>query len=125
MTVINVTNATLKGQLTGKEYTGPVEEGATYTGSVIYQDAPIPADPGPDPGPDAFWTKFTETTPSGEGSAFAGAGTRKIYVAANGNDSNPGTQAKPKKTVNAGVGLLRNGKPDWLLLNKGDVWPDQ
>lgn len=77
---------------------------------------------------DAFWTVFTETSPSGEGSGFSGAGTRKIYVASaahGGSDSNTGTQASPKLTLSAGVALLRNGSPDWLMLNKGDVWTDQ
>jgi len=75
--------------------------------------------------PSAGWTVFTETAPSGEGSAFTGTGTRKIYVSSSGNDSNPGTQASPKKTINAGVGLLRSGQPDWLLLKKGDIWTNE
>ena len=123
MAVIHVTDATLQGQLTGSEYTGPVEQGATFTGDVIYQDAPNP--PNPEPAPDDFWTAFVATTPSGEGSSFSGAGTRKIYVAAKGNDNNTGSQTSPKKTIAAGVAQLRSGKPDWLLLNKGDVWSDQ
>ena len=78
-------------------------------------------------GADAFWTVFTETSPSGEGSTFKGAGTRKIYVAAppTGNDSNPGTMASPKATIAVGVALLRSGYPDWLLLRKGDTWTEQ
>ncbi len=84
--------------------------------------------PPPPPSVDAFWTVFTETPTSGEGSAFVGAGTRKIYVASaahGGSDSNPGTQASPKLTLAAGVALLRDGSPDWLLLNKGDTWTGQ
>jgi hypothetical protein len=115
MAIINVTDATLKGQLTGKEYTGPVEEGATYTGDVIYQDAPIPPDPGPDPGPESGWTVFT-----------ASNDTKKFYVSASGNDSNDGlSEAKPKKTLSAGIAQLRSGYPDWLLLKRGDVWTNQ
>lgn len=72
-----------------------------------------------------FWTLFNATEPSGEGSAFVGAGTRKIYVSATGNNSNPGTQAAPKLTLQAGVNLLRDGKPDWLLLKKGDTWTQE
>lgn len=77
-------------------------------------------------GIDPFWTVFTETAPSGEGSGFAGAGTRKIYVSSStGNDSNLGTLASPKLTIAGGVALLRAGKPDWLLFKKGDTWTDQ
>jgi hypothetical protein len=76
-------------------------------------------------GIDPFWTIFTETAPSGEGNRFVGAGTRKIYVSSSGNDSNPGTLAAPKRTIAGGVALLRNGKPDWVLFNKGDTWTDQ
>ena len=31
----------------------------------------------------------------------------------------------PKKTVAAGIGLLQDGKPDWLLFKRGDVWVDE
>ena len=43
-------------------------------------------------------------------------------------DSNPGTLASPKHTIAAasgGMSLLRSGKPDWLLLRKGDAWTDE
>lgn len=77
-----------------------------------------------DNGP-AGWTTIVASEPSGEGSAFVGSGTRKIYVSTSGSNSNPGTQAQPKQTLAAGVALLRNGFPDWLLLKKGDVWTDE
>jgi polysaccharide lyase-like protein len=45
MTVINVTNATLKGSVTGPTFTGDVD-GAKFTGGVTYTDTtPIPPDP--------------------------------------------------------------------------------
>lgn len=77
-------------------------------------------------GADPGWTTFTTTMPSGEGSAFLGAGTRVVYVSqSTGNDSNPGTLASPVKTLAAGSALIRSGKPDWLLLKKGDTWTNE
>jgi hypothetical protein len=76
--------------------------------------------------PSSGFTQFVAVEPSGEGSAFTGAGTRKIYVSSSaGDDANPGTEALPKKTVAAGKALLRASKPDWLLFKSGDVWRDQ
>lgn len=72
------------------------------------------------------WTTITPSEPSGEGSAFVGAGTRKIYVdSAAANDSGAGTQAAPKKTLAAGIALMRVGKPDHLYLKRGGVWTDE
>jgi hypothetical protein len=63
------------------------------------------------------WTVFT---PSPD--------TRTIYVSASsGNDANNGlSEATPKRTIEAGMTLLRHGFPDWLLLKRGDVflWSD-
>jgi len=52
--------------------------------------------------------------------------TRKIYVSSSkGEDSNDGLSPdSPKKTVQAGISLLRNKMPDWLLFKKGDEWPE-
>ena len=100
---------------------------AIRKGEIITSRA-IPVVAAASGGFDSFWTVFTATEPSGEGSGFSGAGTRKIYVASaahGGSDSNTGTQASPKLTVAGGITLLRDGKPDWLLFNKGDVWTDQ
>lgn len=53
----------------------------------------------------------------------ASADTRTVYVSSSGDDSNSGlTSGSPKKTIAAGVALLRNGYPDWLLLKCGDQW---
>lgn len=74
----------------------------------------------------AGWTVVTATEPSGEGSGFSGVGTRKIYVdSAAADDTGDGSQANPKKTLGAGLFLIRNGSPDWLLFKKGGVWTDQ
>lgn len=84
------------------------------------------------------WTIFTATPDP------ANNGTRIIYVSnSSGDDKNcgykpdltgPGCPAGfnhtpptggthgPKKTISAGAGLIRDGKPDWLLLRRGDTW---
>jgi hypothetical protein len=61
----------------------------------------------------AGWTQFA---PSPD--------TRKVYVSNSlGNDANNGlSEASPKKTLGAGMSLLRDNYPDWLLLKKGDTW---
>lgn len=50
--------------------------------------------------------------------------SRVIYVSSSlGNDANDGLSPQhPKSTIAAGRALLRNGYPDWLCLNRGDVW---
>ena len=50
--------------------------------------------------------------------------TRFIYVSSStGDDSNSGLSAlAPKRTLDAGHRLLRNGYPDWLLLKRGDTF---
>jgi hypothetical protein len=52
--------------------------------------------------------------------------TQKIYVSASeGDDANDGLSAEnPVRTLAAGVALLRDGYPDWLLLRRGDVWEE-
>lgn len=53
------------------------------------------------------------------------ADTVKIYVSATGNDANDGlSEAKPLKTLKAGVAKLRNNSADWLLLKAGEVWDE-
>lgn len=53
--------------------------------------------------------------------------TRIIYVSSSeGRDSNDGRSPRtPKRTVKAAKALLRNGRPDWLLFKRGDVWKDE
>lgn len=52
------------------------------------------------------------------------ASTRKVYVdASRPDDSGDGLSAgTAKKTVAAGLALIRNGFPDWLLFKCGEVW---
>lgn len=62
---------------------------------------------------DTLWTTFT---PSED--------TRLIFVSSSdGHDSNSGfNPSSPVRTLARGYELLREGKPDWLLLRRGDVW---
>lgn len=77
---------------------------------------PVPnPDPDPDPVPPAE-TGWTVLEPS--------ADSRQIFVSSSsGDDMNDGlTEATPKRTVAAGLKLLRNQQPDWLRLKAGDVF---
>lgn len=51
--------------------------------------------------------------------------SRIVYVSrALGNDANNGlSELTPKRSISAGLSLLRHGWPDWLLLRKGEVFP--
>lgn len=59
------------------------------------------------------WSRFEKT-----------GNTRVVYVSSSeGKDSYPGTSAKrPKKSLAAAKELLRDGRGDWLLLRRGDVF---
>jgi hypothetical protein len=48
----------------------------------------------------------------------------KVYVSSSdGKDTNDGlTEATPVATIAKGKSIIRDGKPDWLLLKRGDVW---
>jgi len=52
--------------------------------------------------------------------------TRMIFVSnSEGDDANDGLSPdRPLKTIARGVSLLRDGYPDWLLLKRGDAWPE-
>ena len=52
--------------------------------------------------------------------------SRVVYVSSStGDDSNSGLmEQSPKRTIAAGYALLRHGRPDWLLLKRGDVFPE-
>ena len=56
----------------------------------------------------------------------ASADTRFVFVSsATGNDGFNGlSAATPKRTIAAGRSLLRNGYPDWLLLERGGAWDE-
>jgi hypothetical protein len=49
-----------------------------------------------------------------------------VYVSSSlGDDGNDGlSTATPKQSVRAGLALLRDGFPDWLLLRRGDAWDE-
>jgi hypothetical protein len=61
------------------------------------------------------WTAFTPS-----------ADTTVVYVSSSmGNDANDGLSAStPKRTIAAGKELLTHGKPDWMLLLRGDTWDE-
>ena len=54
------------------------------------------------------------------------ADSQEIYVSSStGDDRNNGrSQAQAKRTLAAGVRLLRDQKPDWLYLRRGDTWEE-
>lgn len=53
--------------------------------------------------------------------------SRVIYVSNSiGSDSNDGlSEITPKKTIGAGLALMRANMPDWVMLKKGDTFPDE
>src|SRR5689334_1408982 len=59
---------------------------------------------------------WTTVTPSDD--------TRQVYVSSSeGDDANNGLSPQsPVETITAGIKLLRDGMPDWLLLKRGDSW---
>lgn len=59
---------------------------------------------------------WTNITPSSD--------SRMIYVSTSGSDSNPGTQAKPIKTLAKAKTLVRDKMPDWVLLKRGETFND-
>jgi hypothetical protein len=54
------------------------------------------------------------------------ADTRRVHVSSStGNDANDGlTVRSPKATIRAALAMLRDGHPDWLLIKRGDEFPD-
>lgn len=81
------------------------------------------------------WTVLCATSGTGTCNASAtGTQTGTCYTAVStaGNDgtctastTSAGAQAASCLTLSKGKSLLRDGKPDWLMLNKGDTWTDQ
>ncbi|HZN68684.1 MAG TPA: hypothetical protein VFB66_25615, partial [Tepidisphaeraceae bacterium] len=59
---------------------------------------------------------FTAITPS--------ANTRVVYVSSSlGDDAFDGmSPERPVRSIARGASLVRSGSPDWMLLNRGDVW---
>jgi hypothetical protein len=54
----------------------------------------------------------------------ASSDTRKVYVSsASGKDTNTGTSStSPVRTIAKARSLMRSGRPDWMLLKRGDVF---
>lgn len=48
-----------------------------------------------------------------------------VHVSTSGNDNNPGTVAQPIRTLEEAKQRVRDGKPDWILLKRGDTWRDE
>ncbi|MEO1583870.1 MAG: right-handed parallel beta-helix repeat-containing protein [Planctomycetota bacterium] len=62
-------------------------------------------------------TGWTELVPSSD--------SMVLYVAENGSDSNDGLSPnRPLRSVAEGVRRLRDGRPDWLMLRRGDTWSE-
>ena len=63
-------------------------------------------------GGDDGWTEFEESPD-----------TIKIYVSPRGNDSNNGrSEANAVQTLSKAYSLLRNGRPDWMLIERGSIF---
>lgn len=78
-------------------------------------EPPVDPEPPPIEPPPVVTNGWTVFTPSVD--------TLKVYVSATGSDTNDGlTEATAKATIQAGMALLRDGFPDWLLLEKGGTW---
>ncbi len=53
------------------------------------------------------------------------ADSRQIYVSPSGNDANSGlSAASPVRTLDMAYSLLRDGYPDWILIQRGAVYND-
>src|SRR5262249_55910785 len=55
------------------------------------------------------------------------ADTRIVYVSSStGKDTNTGLSPNaPVKTIAKALSRVRHGRPDWLLLKRGDVWTNE
>jgi hypothetical protein len=75
-------------------------------------------------------TVTIEATAGGEAPGWtmlASSGdSQTVYVSSStGDDNNDGLSPEyPKRTIAAGRDALRHGKPDWLLLRRGDAWQE-
>ncbi len=51
------------------------------------------------------------------------AGARMLHVSASlGSDTNPGTRARPLRTIRRALELARSDNGDWILLRRGDIF---
>ncbi|MGL1902425.1 MAG: hypothetical protein OCC49_09835 [Fibrobacterales bacterium] len=91
-------------------------------------------------------TSFAQNTLPRDGDGWTlfipHAETQIVYVSTSGNDATgaaytatdaaigedpflPTGQVKPFKTIKAAAAAVRSGKPDWVLLKRGDVWVNE
>lgn len=85
----------------------------------------VGADSDANPGSAVVGVSNVETTDSGYWTDLQPSpDSRLIYVSSStGNDANSGlSPQQPKATIAAGKALMRNGFPDWLMLQRGDTW---
>jgi hypothetical protein len=56
----------------------------------------------------------------------ASSDTQKIYVSnSTGDDGNDGSISSPVKSISKAKSMMRDGKPDWMLLKAGDTWTNE
>jgi hypothetical protein len=69
---------------------------------------------------------LTDTVANGWTTLAPSADSRIVYVSSSlGDDGNDGlSTGTPKQSIRAGMALLRDGFPDWLLLRRGDAWDE-
>lgn len=114
----------------------PGRETQTLTQRVDVIGDPIMDEPNPVDEPDPVDNPNTNPDPVIPTIPVAAAGftplvkdkdTQVIFVSDSmGNDANNGLSPQtPVKTLKRGVDLLRDGRPDWLLLKCGDAWDGQ
>ncbi|MDZ4773583.1 MAG: hypothetical protein SGI72_10660 [Planctomycetota bacterium] len=105
--VLEVTPASVSGTHASSNATNVgTQQNAAETGTVAHVSNVETADLG-------HWTDLQPSPDS-----------RLIYVSsATGNDANSGlTPQQAKATIAAGKALMRNGFPDWLMLQRGNTW---
>lgn len=101
-----------------------VESDAPAVGSVVFLESPTRAVLGTSTV--ILDTSFARSGSGGWTSFTPSLDTRTIFVSSSGGDdlADGLSPATPKRTIAAGVALLRHGFPDWLRLKRGDVWQE-
>jgi hypothetical protein len=115
------------------QYTGAAAWGHQYPSAAAGRFGTLPTDPPHDEGdPNAYYPEVVNSSNVAItfGSDYSGfsviapcADSRVIYVSNAGDNTNPGySPFRPKKTIEAGLALLRDGHPDHLLLKRGETF---
>ena len=105
-----------------QEAAGQLEPGV-HTAQVTFSEDELAE-------PAAVRTILLEVLPASAGVGWTSlqrsADARTIYVSSStGNDQNDGlAESTPRRSLAAGMSLLRDGHPDWLLLRAGDTWDE-